>query len=96
MTKIIPVNVVDKDSKPKKPVVKKRLVQVDNYKIRIAETDLPHNGRVTLADPHLKERGPAQELVVYATATGDTYEPGRKYACFYSLKGKLEGYFTVN
>jgi hypothetical protein len=96
MTKIIPVNVVDKSVKPKKPVVKKRLIQVDNYKIRVAETDLPHKGKVTLSDPHLQERGPAQELVVYATASSDTYEPGRRYACFYSLKGKLEGYFTVN
>lgn len=84
------------EQKVKKPVVKKRVIQVGNHKIRVAETDLPHKGRVTLSDPHLQERGPAQELVVYATASSDTYEPGRKYACFYSLKGKLEGYFTIN
>ena len=80
----------------KKPVVKKRIVEVDNYKIRIAEKDLPHEGRVTLSDPHMQERGPELELVVYATATSDTYEPGRRYACFYSLKGKRVGFFTIN
>ena len=82
--------------KVKKLVVKKRIVEVDNYKIRIAETDLPHNGRVTLSDPHMQERGPELELVVYATANSDTYEPGRRYACFYSLKGKRVGFFTIN
>lgn len=82
--------------KVKKPVVKKRIVEVGNYKIRIAETDLPHNGKVTLDDPHVKERGPNLELVVYATATSDTYEPGKRYACFYSVKGKRIGYFTIN
>lgn len=84
------------EQKVKKPVVKKRVIQVGTHKFRIAETDLPHNGRVTLSDPHIQERGPVQELVVYATASSDTYEPGRKYACFYNLRSKLEGYFTVN
>jgi hypothetical protein len=84
------------DPKVKKPVVKKRIVEVDNYKIRISEKDLPHEGRVTLDGPHMQERGPELELVVYATANSDTYEPGRRYACFYSLKGKRVGFFTIN
>lgn len=96
MSKPIKVNVVAKDSKPKKPVVKKRLIQVDNHRIRVYETDLPHKGNVVLHDPKVKERGPDQELVVYATAKEDTYEPGREYVCYFTLKGKLEGYFTIN
>ena len=64
MAKPIKVNVVSVESKPKKPVVRKRLVTVDHHRVRIAETDLPHKGNVTLHDPKIKERGPEQELVV--------------------------------
>lgn len=82
------------EQKPKKP--KKLVIKVDNHTFRITETDLPHEGRVKLSDPKVKERGPKQELVVYATADETTYQPGRVYACYFNMKGKLEGYFTIN
>jgi hypothetical protein len=36
------------------------------------------------------------EVLAFVTCTEDSEEPGRIYACAYSLKGKLIGCQTVN
>jgi len=36
------------------------------------------------------------EVIAFVTCTADSKEPGRTYACAYSLKGKLMGCNTLN
>lgn len=78
-----------------KPIVPKHVIKVSGKNIKISNDDLPLRGHVVLSTPVVQERGPENEIKVYATGTEDTHEPGRKYVCFFTLRGKGTGFFSI-
>lgn len=70
-------------------------IKIDGRRLKLSNSDFPHDGRVTLSDPVIEERGPKDEIKIYATCTNETYEPGRRYVCYFTLRGKGAGFFAV-
>ena len=74
----------------------KHSIKVNGKLINLSNSSLPHEGRVTLSLPVVEERGPNTEIKVYAICDNDTYEPGCKYVCYFNMKGKGIGFFSVS
>lgn len=70
-------------------------VKINGRTLKLANADFPHNGKVVIDKPIIQERGADEEFKIYATCTDDTYEPGQRYVCFFSMKGKGKGYFLL-
>jgi hypothetical protein len=74
-------------TKPKQVVHK---VAIRGTQVKLDNTGLPNEGKdVKLGPASIKERGPVQEIVLHAT-----YDD-QEYACYFTIRGKRVGYFTV-
>jgi hypothetical protein len=83
--------------KPPKPkVIPGRHVMVGFKKVKIRDEDLPYNGKVDLGSVEVIERGPDTEVRISATATAESGFEGRRFACFFTLKGKRIGYLDLD
>lgn len=67
-------------------------IKVGYHNIRLAANALPDNGvGVTIRNVMKYERGPTEEIKMYATT-----KSGTEYCCIVTPKGKKIGYFEVN
>ena len=84
----------EKALKPK--VIPGRHVMIGFQKVKIRDEDLPYNGKVNLGLAEIIERGPNTEARIYATATAESGHEGRRFTCFFTLKGKRIGYIDLD
>jgi hypothetical protein len=69
-------------------------VTADNVTVTIKE--LPFSNTFTASNAKLVTTQGITELQLVATCTATSKEPGRKYACFYTLQGMLDSCYTLN
>ena len=67
-----------------------------NISFVVADAERPFSNNFVQNSAEIVQYDGQDEVFAYVTCTADSNEPGRIYACSYSLTEKLEGCNTVN
>jgi hypothetical protein len=71
-------------------------VSANGIAFTVAKKQLPFGNNFLQQSAKVVKYQGKDEVLAFVTCTEDSMEPGRIYACAYSLKGKLMGCNTVN
>ena len=74
----------------------KNVMTVNDTVLTIAVKELPFSEPFTQVEARIVQYEGVDEVLAYVKCTEEAREPGRMYACYYSMNGKLEGCNTIN
>jgi len=74
----------------------KNTITVNDTVLTIAQKELPFSEPFTQLEARIVQHEGVDEVLAYVTCTAEAKQPGRMYACYYSMEGKLEGCNTMN
>ena len=71
-------------------------VTAQNKNVTVTLKELPFGNKIVASNAKIVMYGSQEELHLTATCTAASREPGRKYACMYSLNGTMLECYTLN
>jgi|APFre7841882793_1041355.scaffolds.fasta_scaffold04179_2 hypothetical protein len=74
----------------------KNTISLPALNVNFVATDLPFGNNFVQKSAKIVQYQGTDEILAYVLCTKDSMEPGRIYACNYSMAGRLEACNTIN